>query len=280
MIDVSRTQFVARVIGRRKIRTLFSEVKIRRNKISPGFHGRSKWRESGPINGSQFGASICMLGNMSDAPGDNDLRRARSGDRAALERLLTRNEQRLTNLAHARLGDGLRGRIRTSDLLQSTYLEVVRTIDRFDGENEDAFVGWLGRILENNIRDKFRYFGAKKRLGDGKIVSIECDDQTAGSASREDPLHILAASEDKRIVDRALEKLPDDYRRVLTLRIKEGRNTKEVADLMDRSEGAVRVLLVRAKAALALEIEQIGKDRASPAEPDSRCDIPNNGGNV
>lgn len=198
---------------------------------------------------------------MSASPTNDDLRRARSGDRAALERLLTRNEQRLTKLAHARLGDRLRGRIRTSDLLQSTYLEVVKTIDRFDGDNEEAFVGWLGRILENNIRDKFRYFGAKKRLGDGKIVPIENDDQSGTVPSREDPLQILSAGEDRSIVARALERLPEDYRRVLTLRFKESRSTKEAAEAMDRSEGAIRVLLVRAKAALAIEIEQIEKSR-------------------
>ena len=56
------------------------------------------------------------------------------------------------------------------------------------------------------------------------------------------------------------ERLPDDYRRVLELCIDDGLSHREAAAAFERSEGAVGVLLCRARAALLLEMDRLTRD--------------------
>ena len=190
-----------------------------------------------------------------------ELTKVRAGDRRALDRLLEQVEERLRRLAEGRLGPGLRAKIRTSDVLQSTYLDVVKSVGRFDGDDEDAFVAWVGRIMENNIRDKGKYFHAPKRRDpEGTTLPInEADNvKTAGPT----PSVEAVRAEDLVLVSKALEGLSEDYRQVIILRMVEGRSHKEVGDLLGRTEAATRMLLSRARAALAMELERMRADRA------------------
>lgn len=188
-----------------------------------------------------------------------NLARARDGDRRALDRLLETVEGRLRRLAEGRIGPGLRAKVRTSDVLQSTYLDVVKSMERFEGDDEEAFVGWVARIMENNIRDKGKYFQARKRRDpDGSTLPLnEADDVKTPGAT---PSVEAVRAEDLVLVSRALEGLVEDYRQVIILRMVEGRSHKEVGELLGRSEAATRMLLSRARAALALALEQIRKE--------------------
>lgn len=187
-------------------------------------------------------------------PFDDDLRLARSGDREALARILQRSQGRLERLAQRRLGGGLRARVRASDVLQSTYLEVVRRVDAFEGDSQEDFLRWVGVILENNIRQKRRYFNARKRA----------TPEESGPAEIERPSPIATPSaqaalrDDLNVAGRALDGLPEDYRRVIMLRVVEARSHEEIAREMGRSVPATRMLLSRARAALSLEIEKLG----------------------
>ena len=78
----------------------------------------------------------------------DDLRSARQGDRAALGRLLGRNDERLRRLTADRLGTALRNRLRVSDVLQATYLDALRGIRGFKGTEDAEFSGWIATILE------------------------------------------------------------------------------------------------------------------------------------
>jgi RNA polymerase sigma-70 factor, ECF subfamily len=194
-------------------------------------------------------------------PTSDDIRRARAGDRPALDRLLARSHGRLSRVARERLGDGLRQRIRTSDLLQSTYLEALRTVSSFDGENEEAFVGWLRRILENNIRDKRRYFHARKRRPEGEAAGAGAEEDAADHRFP-DPLAAAQSKDEQDLLQLALVQLPPDYREVLLLRLRDHKSNKEAGLAMGRSEGAARVLVVRAKAALMLAMERLRNGQA------------------
>lgn len=190
-----------------------------------------------------------------------ELAKARSGDRKALDRLLETVEHRLRRLAEGRIGPGLRAKVRTSDVLQSTYLDVVKSVGRFEGDDEEAFVAWVARIMENNIRDKGKYFQARKRREpEGSTLPLnEADEvKTPGPT----PSVEAVRAEDLVLVSKALEGLADDYRQVIILRMVEGRSHKEVGDLLGRSEAATRMLLSRARAALAMELERLRSDQA------------------
>jgi len=193
---------------------------------------------------------------MRDESVKANLALARGGDRRALDRLLETVHGRLRRLAEGRLGPGLRAKMRTSDVLQSTYLDVVKSVERFEGEDEEAFVGWVARIMENNIRDKGKYFQARKRRDpEGATLPLnEAEDVKTPGAT---PSVEVVRAEDLVLVSRALEGLGEDYRQVIILRLIEGRSHKEVGELLGRTEAATRMLLSRARAALALALDRL-----------------------
>ena len=57
---------------------------------------------------------------------------------------------------------------------------------------------------------------------------------------------ILGGGGQAAVVERILARLPEDYRRVIELRIRKDRSFAEIAGLMGRSTAAVRKLLSRA----------------------------------
>ena len=69
---------------------------------------------------------------------------------------------------------------------------------------------------------------------------------------------------------RAMRALPDDRRRALTLRFVEEMSTAEIAGVLGRSEGAVRVLIHRALGAVATELGR-ERDGRPAADEDTRA---------
>ncbi len=194
----------------------------------------------------------------------DDVLKARMGDREALERLLIRHRRHLVQVARGQLGDGLRARMNLSDVIQSTFVDVVRSVRGFQGENEPTFVRWLETLLQRTIQDRGRFFGALKRaegapLGSG---SSEPDEASLGRAAPS-PGSVLAYREDVELVDRALVRLSEEFQRIIRLHVIEGCSHRQVAQEMGRSESGCRVLLTRARVALALECERLRLARAS-----------------
>jgi RNA polymerase sigma-70 factor (ECF subfamily) len=184
------------------------------------------------------------------------LRRARAGDRDALGELLERAKPQLERAARAVLGEELRARVRTSDLLQSTYLEVLSSVQDFHGKTEAAFAHWVARILENNVRDAGKFHGAQRRAKKKESSSTEVDFLPARHPGTS-PSATAALSDELVLIGRALQRVPEDYRRVILLNLKPGANHVDTAQTLQRSVGATRVLLARARAALILELDRL-----------------------
>ncbi len=191
---------------------------------------------------------------MPTSPRKKDIFDARRGDREALDHLLARLHDRLQTMAHRELGPALRAKIHTSDLLQSAFLDVVRSVDAFQGETDEQFVGWFKRILHHNIRDKARYFDAqKRRSGDPETVS-NLADVSAQTPSAE----IQMRDFDERMspeMTLALKNLTKEQREVIELRFTEGLTHNEIAARVGRTPESIRALVWRARSALALELE-------------------------
>ena len=186
------------------------------------------------------------------------LARARSGDPDALERILARTEARLRGYVDARLGPQLRASLRNSDVLQNSYLQMLDALPSFPGRSEDEFVAWVSQIIEHDIHRQHRWFGAKKRKQPrtserNALARILLEPPLTPSAE-------LGGLERKALVHRALEGLEPDHAQVIRLALLEELPHKEVAERIGRSEGACRMLLMRARAALALELERLGGD--------------------
>lgn len=93
--------------------------------------------------------------------------RAQQGDEAALGELLDTHTQRLLTSVRAELGDRLRQRLESQDVMQQVYLDALANIDRFVDRGHDSFFAWLRRIAVNRICDVDRKaFQTVKRAGE------------------------------------------------------------------------------------------------------------------
>jgi RNA polymerase sigma-70 factor, ECF subfamily len=185
-----------------------------------------------------------------------ELNAARSGDADALGRLLVRYEAYLKLLAAPELNRRLRSRVDTSDLVQETFFEAHRDFDNFRGETRAELFGWLRQILANNVAQTIRQNLCTAKRNVRREVSQA---QLAASINRSSvrletivadqgrsPDSLADIEDNKALLARQMEQLPEDYREVLVLRHLESLSFKDVAQRMDRSEGAVRMLWLRA----------------------------------
>jgi RNA polymerase sigma-70 factor, ECF subfamily len=176
------------------------------------------------------------------------LAKARAGDSEALGKVLEGYRDYLRLLARARVGDELRVRLDPSDLVQETLLEAQRDFPQFQGQSEGELAVWLRRILVRNLADQLKYHQSQKRdLGrEQPLESVIEKAHEALAAPLSSPSKHAARREQAVVMATALARLSEDYREVVTLRHLEGRGFDEIAIKMGRSEGAVRMLWMRA----------------------------------
>jgi RNA polymerase sigma-70 factor (ECF subfamily) len=79
--------------------------------------------------------------------------------------------------------------------------------------------------------------------------------QPGVAADTPSPSARAAANEQEAALQRALERLPEDYRRVIALRHQEGRSFEEIGPLLGRTPAAARKLWSRAVERLQQELE-------------------------
>lgn len=176
---------------------------------------------------------------------------ALEGHQGVQGELLERVRPRVVLWVASRMSPALRAKVEPDDVAQEILLAVHKSWDGFRGSTERSFFAWLFRIAENRIRDQVDHFGARKR----QAVPLLSFSQTSPSTR-------AARAELVVRIQEALQHLPDDYRKVIQLVRLEERPVPEVAELMDRSANAVRVLYCRAlKAMRAKMVEQEARTR-------------------
>lgn len=184
---------------------------------------------------------------------NEDLEKAKMGDRGALGRLLGRQEGGLRAIIMRRLDGLLEERAHVSDLLQSGFLVVIQKLPDFRGTSEEQFTAWVIRIIENRIRQRRRFFMASKRRpksGPGLATFL---------APAKEPSSGTRRLEDVEILARAFDALPEHYRKVLFMSITEDRSQEEIAEKLGKTLAATRMMLSRARASLAMEIERFDR---------------------
>lgn len=159
---------------------------------------------------------------------------------------------------HRRLGRKLRTRETSLDLVHSVYREALEGIERIEYRGPESLRKWLLLRAEHKIRDRGKYWGRDKRALEREVLLSSLDE----GATEHDALSSLAtpsrcaiAREDLDRLERALEALPRDHRRVVLLARVGGFTHEEIASEIGRSPCATRTLLSRALARLALALE-------------------------
>ena len=174
------------------------------------------------------------------------VRKAQDGDTQALQALFARYYERVRRMVRMRLGNALRHRMDSGDILQETFLEALRTFDRFEMRDQGSFINWLARLAENRIRDAADYHGALKRTA-GREVPLSAGDQTTDldlglKAGGLLPPESADEAEQVQRLEAAIERLSVEDRELILLRNYAGAAWDTVAQLTGRpSPDAARV---------------------------------------
>ena len=159
------------------------------------------------------------------------LERAIAGDVSAFEQVLLRYERRVLSVAWRLLGK----QEDAQDAAQEVFLRAFRYLHRFDRRR--PFEPWLMKMTVNVCHD----LSKKRRLHPRETV----DPDLVRAAS--DPHGELHSEEQKRILWRALQELPEKERAAIVLRDIEGLSTAEVAEALGSSEPTVRSQISNAR---------------------------------
>lgn len=156
-----------------------------------------------------------------------------------------------------RIGHKIGDRESAEDMVQTVFREVIEDLDHFEDRGEGSFRKWLFMTAWRKLRDRQRFWGRERRS-----AKAEVDGEDLQSASYYghilSPSRIAMGHEEVAQFEAAFDSLPEDHRTVITLSRLLGLTTTEIAGEMDRSEGAVRVLLHRALARLGVMLEENG----------------------
>ena len=179
------------------------------------------------------------------------VRQAQGGDDDALNRLFQRYSDRVRTIIRLRLGERLRRRLESVDILQDTFVEAVKSFDRFEMRDEGSLIHWLSRLAERRILAANEFHGAQKRSID-RVVPLEIGDPVVSPAWHgPSPFESAVDAENTSRVETCIGELPEEYREVIILRDYAGASWRTIADELGRkSEDGVRMLHARALVAL------------------------------
>jgi RNA polymerase sigma-70 factor, ECF subfamily len=184
---------------------------------------------------------------------------ARAGSSEALGHVLEACRCYLLLIAQQELDTALQAKGGASDLVQQTFLEAQRDFAGFQGTTHAALLAWMRQLLINNLANFRRDFHRDKRRVTREIALPATD----SSRRRGDGLHAgtptpsveLMQAEQTEALERAVARLPEDYRRVIQLRYREEHSFEAIAEVMQRSQNAVRKLWSRAIERLQQELD-------------------------
>lgn len=187
------------------------------------------------------------------------LRRWHSGDESALQQLLVEHLPWIHERVRARLGDALRAKEETQDIVQSALMEFLRYGPRFELENEAHLRFLLGRIAENVLRDRHDFYARRRRqaareepLGSESVLLL---DPSAREVTRPD--EALERKQWRAWVRLALELLEPLDRDVLVMRQWDELDFATIGARLGLEETAARMRFHRALPKLAAKIEAL-----------------------
>jgi RNA polymerase sigma-70 factor (ECF subfamily) len=171
----------------------------------------------------------------------------RRGDFACFERLVGRYEKKIYNLALRMLHNPDDAR----EVLQETFLKVYDNLEKFRGESQLST--WIYRIAMNEAlmrirKDKHRPRSLEVVDEEGERREIEVEDWSPRPVDR------LLTKELGGKLDRAVARLPEDYRGAFLLRDVEGLSNEQIAKAMKLSVPAVKSRIHRARVFLRNEL--------------------------
>src|SRR5262249_7413323 len=167
---------------------------------------------------------------------------ARAGSREALGKVLEAARQYLLTIARQEFDPDLRAKNSPSDVVQETFVEAQRDFGQFQGDTEDELLAWLRQLLLHRVGKLRRRYGTQKRRL-AREVALGGDDSSSGlagglTADTLSPSGQAMEHEQDEVLQAALARLPEDYRRGITFRGEGQRSFSESGRLLQRPPDA------------------------------------------
>ncbi len=159
--------------------------------------------------------------------------RAAEGDFEAYGELYSIHLDRIYRYVFHQVKD----KMTAEDITEEVFIKAWKAIDSCRGR-EQTFLPWLYRIAQNQVIDNLR---SRRKHPTIEIETVDTAGgpqlEAEGDWERQELLGIIAC-------------LPQNQRQVIILKFIEGLDNREIADIMGKSQGAIRVSQMRALAKL------------------------------
>lgn len=155
------------------------------------------------------------------------------------------------------LGPALKARIEADDIVQEVVVSAISSPEQFQVEGRDPF-RLLCQLCEQRIIDAHRRHVTSQKRSSAREVSLQTPAGRAASGSGDEqafadlliasitsPSAAFSRHQKEFQLQQALAELPLEQRTALRLRFVDGMATKDIAEQLGKSDGAIRVMLSR-----------------------------------
>ena len=185
------------------------------------------------------------------------------GNRDALNELCERYMPRVLYAVRARLSKKLHQKLQSMDVLQDAMIDVVKGLGHFEFRSDGAFLNYVNRVIENNIRDQAGRFTAAKRDINREQPAVDDQQQQIDFSdfrSITSPSIKLAQLEELAVLEQAMDRLlvdnPEYHELIVRTQIEE-QSYVEIAQETGQTPDAVRMKANRAQEALARHFSKL-----------------------
>lgn len=137
------------------------------------------------------------------------------------------------------------------DLVETIFLRVWENIRQYQPKNK-SFSAWIFRIAHNLIVDYYR--------GNKDSFVSELSPMLPDQDRQHNPIKVTQNVLDKEVLKIALNKLKKQYQEIIIYKFINELSNQEIAQILGKSEGGLRILQFRALKALKRELSNMGID--------------------
>ena len=188
------------------------------------------------MTNTQKPTSMYTTSELEQIDEDELVNRFQNGDIEAFNPLVLKYEKKIYNLIYQQIRD----RETAKDISQEVFLKAFKALPSFKGGS--AFYSWIYRIAINSSID-FQRQRNRSRVLTFEELPPDADDVLRMSDSHPSPEKLLEEKELGKVIRKAVQELPPGQRRVFNLRHRRELAIKEIAVLLNRSEGTIKAHL-------------------------------------